>query len=231
MTITGDAGIYEVWTNDQDGRRGLGETCATAYELRVFDNLMRLEGDSRYGDLMERTIYNALFAAQSPDGRRLRYYTPFEGDREYFDKDGYCCPNNFRRIVAELPTMVYYRSGAGVAVNLYTPSEATVDLNNGVALKIRQGTDYPSSGHVVIRLDPSKPAEFPLQMRIPRWCEQVRVEVNDHPWAPLILPGKFFTLRRQWRAGDRVTLDMPMTWRMVLGRKRQSGAPPLCGAP
>ena len=127
MTITGAAGQWEIWTDDQDGRGALGETCATAYQLRVYDSLLRLEGDPRYGDLMERTIYNALFAAQSPDGRQIRYFTPLEGNRVYFEADTYCCPGNYRRIVAELPTMVYYRSGAGVAVNLYAPSETSVD--------------------------------------------------------------------------------------------------------
>jgi DUF1680 family protein len=45
---------------------------------------------------MERTIYNALFAAQDPKGRKIRYFTPFTGPRAYFDLDGFCCPGNFR---------------------------------------------------------------------------------------------------------------------------------------
>ena len=110
MAITGGAGLWEIWTDDQDGRMALGETCATAYQIRLYDSLLRLEGNSRYGDLIERTMYNALFAAQSVDGRRIRYYTPLEGKREYFPGDTYCCPCNYRRIVADLPTMVYYRS-------------------------------------------------------------------------------------------------------------------------
>ncbi len=120
MTITGGCGQWEIWTDDQDGRGELGETCATAYQLRVYDNLLRLKGDSYYGDLMERTIYNALFAAQSPDGRQIRYYSPFEGPRVYHPGDTYCCPCNYRRIIAELPSMVYYRDDQGIAVNLYT---------------------------------------------------------------------------------------------------------------
>jgi hypothetical protein len=81
MTITGGVGQDEVWTADQDGGRGLAETCATAYQIRVYENLLRLKGDSRYGDLMERTIFNTLFGAQSPDGRRIRYYTPLAQSR------------------------------------------------------------------------------------------------------------------------------------------------------
>ena len=79
MVITGGGGQWEIWTNDQDARGALTETCATAYQVRWLDSLLRLDGESRYGDLMERTIYNTLFAAQSPDGRHIRYYSPMEG--------------------------------------------------------------------------------------------------------------------------------------------------------
>jgi DUF1680 family protein len=223
MAITGGAGLWEIWTDDQDGRMALGETCATAYQIRLYDSLLRREGNPRYGDLIERTMYNALFGAQSPDGRRIRYYTPLEGKREYFPADTYCCPCNYRRIVADLPTMVYYRSGVGVAVSLYTPSEATIALDRALSLKIRQETNYPTSGHVVLRLDPSQPAKFPLQVRIPRWCDKPAIAVNGQPWKKLPAPGTFLCLDRQWRAGDRVTLDLPMPWRLVLGRKRQAG--------
>ena len=106
MCITGGIGQDEKWTNDQNGAGSLGETCATAYSLRVFENMLRMEGNSRYGNLIERVVFNALFGAQSPDGRQLRYYVPFEGPRVYFPKDTFCCPGNYRRIVAELPTMV-----------------------------------------------------------------------------------------------------------------------------
>ena len=223
MCITGAVGQQEVWTNDQDGRGGLGETCATVYQTRLFDRMLQAEGDPVYGDLLERTIYNALFAAQSPDGRRLRYYVPMEGNREYFSRDTYCCPCNYRRRISELPAMIYYQSKTGLVVNLYTPSEATINLAGDVSLAVRQDTDYPSSGHVVLRLDPSRPVQFSLQLRIPRWSRNVAASVNGQPLRGSIVPGAFLTIQREWKAGDHVTLDMPMSWRLVLGRKRQSG--------
>jgi DUF1680 family protein len=223
MCITGAVGQWEVFTNDQDGRGGLGETCATVYQLRVFDSMLRVEGKSFYGDLLERTIYNALFAAQSPDGRKLRYYVPLEGSREYFSSDTYCCPCNYRRAISELPAMVYYRSGNGLAVNLYTPSETSVMLDGNILLKVRQETDYPASGRVIIRVDPASQIKFPLQLRIPCWCGKAAVSVNGKPWKGPIVSGEFLVLKRLWTTGDQVTLDMPMSWRLILGRQRQSG--------
>ena len=84
LVISGTCGDHECWHDTQSGTTNLGETCATAYLLRTLDDLLRLEGDSRWGDLMERAIFNALFAAQSPDGRHIRYYTPFECSRSLF---------------------------------------------------------------------------------------------------------------------------------------------------
>jgi hypothetical protein len=223
LVITGTCGDHECWHESQSGTINLGETCATAYLIRALDDLLRLEGDSRYGDMMERAVYNALFGAQSPDGRRIRYYTPFDGPRSYFPGDTYCCPNNYRRIISELPSMVYYRCGGGVAVNLYTPSSATMPLDGGVTLAVRQETDYPASGRVILHVDPSKPIAFPLRLRIPRWCRNAAASVNGQLVGQPVRRGEFLTIERPWKAGDRVELNMPMDWRLVLGRKAQSG--------
>jgi DUF1680 family protein len=221
MAITGAAGQYEIWTDDQDGRGQLGETCATAYQIRVYESLLRMGGEARYGDLMERAIYNTLFAAQSPDGRRIRYYSPFEGPRVYHPGDTYCCPCNFRRIVAELPEFVYYRAGRGVAVNLYTDSSATLEAG-GVKVALRQETAYPSAGEVTLRVDPARPATFPVKLRIPAWAAGATVRVNDGAAAPAPA-GRFFEIARAWKAGDVVRLSAPMPVRLVKGRQRQAG--------
>lgn len=245
LTITGECGDHECWHDTQEGTINLGETCATAYLIRWLDELLRREGDSLYGDLMERALYNGLFASQSPDGRQIRYYAPFEGPRSYFKGDTYCCPNNYRRIIAELPGMICYRSGEGLLVNLYTASEVKVDLARSgtasrsvsrsggdgsgsasapsISVSIRQETDYPNSGHVVIHVEPSKPATFPVLLRIPRWCANPTMTVNGTAVSQPVKSGAFFSLNREWKPGDRVELDMPMPWRLVKGRKAQAG--------
>ena len=224
LMITGTCGLTERFRNNQETRGDVGETCATAYLIRLAHHLLQLEGETLSGDIMERAIYNTLFAAQSPDGRRLRYYTAIEGPRKYFDQVTYCCPNNWRRIVAELPEMIYYVSAdGGVMVNLYTPSRAKIALADDLNVEVRQETDYPNSGKVILRVDPSRPAELPLKLRIPLWCTSATVSVNGAPLAQSIVPGTYCTIQRAWNPGDSVELDMPMTWRMVRGRKLQAG--------
>jgi len=232
LFIIGSASDGEHFSYTQNGRGATSESCVTAYLIRWLGSLMRLEGDLRYGDIMERTIYNALFAAQDPAGRRLRYFTPFEGPRAYFGQDGFCCPGNYRRIVAELPEMVYYRTqDGGVAVNLFTESKKTIDLGGGRNVTIQQQTDYPTSGLVKITVTPSAAMEFPLRLRIPRWCPKVKLAIRGE--APReVSPGdKHHEIRRVWKPGDTVTLDMPMPWRLVRGYKSQEGRVALMRGP
>jgi hypothetical protein len=222
MAISGGAGQVEIWSDDQDGRGELGETCATAYQIRVYDSLLRLYGDLRFGDLMERTIFNALFGAQSPDGRQLRYFTPTEGVRVYHNTDTYCCPNNYRRFVADLPPMIYYRTGNGIAINIYTESKADIDMGD-FSVKVTQKTNYPVSGDVVIQVDPSKSALFGLKLRIPAWCKNGSIQINDEPDKIETKPGQFVDVERNWKTGDTIRLNMQMEWRLVKGRQRQAG--------
>lgn len=232
LTITGSAGIREIWTNDQDGEGELGETCATAYQLRNYESLLRMTGDSKYGDLIERTVYNGLFAAQSPEGDKIRYYTPFEGPRKYFHVEYMCCPGNFRRIISELPGMVYYRTDeGGIAVNLFTESKATLEVSNEMKVNVSQHTEYPSNGKIEIRLTPDTESEFPVKIRIPSWVKNPEVLINNQLFDGEIEAGTFLSINRKWKKNDKITLNFPMEFRFVRGRKRNAGRVALMRGP
>jgi DUF1680 family protein len=224
LMITGTCSLAERFRNNQETRGDVGESCATAYLIRMAHYLLQLEGKTLDGDIMERAIYNALFAAQSSDGRSLRYFTSIDGPRKYHPSDSYCCPGNWRRIVAELPEMIYYRlADGGVLVNLYTASTAEVPIANDLSARLRQETDYPNSGKVAITIEPSRSAEFPVTLRIPRWCESAAISVNGQPAGSSAKPGDWYSIKRIWKTGDVVTLEMPMKTRLVRGRKLQTG--------
>jgi uncharacterized protein len=231
MLVSGATSRAEGWHEDQEGRGPVGENCATVYELWFLDELLRWDGDLRYGDIMERAVYNTFFGSQDPRGRRIRYFTPFSGKREYFQLDDFCCPNNFRRGMASLPKLIYYRSGNGVAVNLFSTSHAEFELDDGTSLHVSQTTDFPTSGRVEIALSPARTAEFALRIRIPRWCEKATVAINGGS-AEVLKPGApYFEIVREWRPGDRITFDMPMTWRLIKGRELQEGRAALLRGP
>ena len=221
--INGTCGLWECWTDDQDGRLSVGETCSTAYQLWLWDALVCESGnpEARWGDAAERTIYNALFAAQSETGRQIRYYTPLEGKRTYYPSDTYCCPNNFRRIVSELPEFTFYKSESALYANLYTSCTLKTKLASG-AVEITERTDYPTDERIVFDVLPEKDGfEFDLVLRIPGWCERPSLSVNGE--AVAAKRGTLAHLRRRWRKGDRVELTLPMRVRTIAGRRRQAG--------
>ena len=226
MLVTGSCSEGEHFTYNQNGRGAIGESCVTAYVLRWIDSLLRLEGDLRYGDLLERTIYNALFAANSPDGRWIRYFTPFTGDRQYDTRDFFCCCGNYRRAVAELPQKVYYRTPqGGIALNLFTNSHKAFDVH-GQPVTILQETAYPNDGEVQLTFSTPQPVAFAFQFRTPRWCEKITLRLNrETPVTIDPLEQKLggYVLDRTWRDGDVVKISMPMTWRALRGRATQDG--------
>jgi uncharacterized protein len=226
LLVTGSCSDGEQFTYNQNGRGAIGEACVTAYVLRWIDSLLRLEGDLNYGDLLERTIYNALLAAHSPDGRWIRYFTPFTGDRQYDTRDSFCCCGNYRRAVAELPQKVYYRTPeGGIVLNLFTNSKKAFDVN-GQIVTVRQETAYPTEGDVKVAFATPKPTAFAFQFRTPRWCEKMTVRVNDEDPVP-IDPSRqergCYVLNRTWKDGDVVRISMPMRWRFLRGRAFQDG--------
>ena len=114
--------------------------------------------------------------------------------------------------------MVYYKSGTGLTINLYTKSNAEFKLADGSTVQISQETDYPNSGEIDIEIKISESAKFPLSLRIPRWCRKAEVLINGTPVKETIDPGSFFTIDRKWESGDKVQLNMPMELRLVKGK-------------
>lgn len=210
-TFSGGNHWGEIWDDSQLGRGKWGETCATAYLLRL--TALRLaaeDAETRYGDLYERVLNNAFFAAQSADGRKHRYFTPFDQPGEWWDKgDTYCCPNNFRRMVFEIPDAVFTRRADGVAVNLYAPAHLKAE-----GLEIKMETGYPRDGQVRLTVRAEKAGR--IFLRVPRWTG-------------LADAGRW----REWRhpAGtNRLEVTFPMVPRLVAGRRFQAGkAAVLCG--
>lgn len=231
MLVTGSCSEGEHFTYNQNGAGHIGESCVTSYMLRWLESLMRLEGDLGYGDVLERTTYNALFAALSPDGRHIRYFTPFSGARTYdTHQDGFCCCGNFRRALAELPRKVCYAASCGaLAVNLYTPFAKVFGVG-GQTIALSCQTDYPNEGDV--RFTIGNDSSVPLLLRVPQWCSRPTVQVNAEPAVAATRSAKGgFLLKRAWKAGDTVTLDLPMSWRFVKGRETQTGRVALLRGP
>lgn len=211
----------EVWDDSQTGLGKWGETCVSAYLLRCTAKMFEFEADSVYGDLYERILYNAFFGAQSADGLRQRYFIPFNEPGEWYGHETYCCPNNLRRMMFELPDAVYFETPDGIAVNLYTDSE--LDTPNA---KITQKTGYPESE--TIELTVSAKNTLSLLLRIPSWCENAEIrigETTDHPSAG------WHRIPRLPDGETTIRIHLPMPVRLIRGTMAQTNRAALMRGP
>jgi len=208
-----------------------GESCAKFYVVQLLDRLNRSNPDVFNSDVIERTFYNGLFAAISPDGRQLCYSLSVEGSRSYWPSDTYCCPGNLRRALSYLPRYFYTLGDGRITVNLYGESEARLKLRNSATITLVQETDYPATGKIRFRVEPSSPLKQSISFRIPAWCRNPTVLLNGKPWTEAANPGTFLTIDREWTAGDSVELELSMEWRWITGIRTQQGKAVLARGP
>ncbi|MCX8108388.1 MAG: glycoside hydrolase family 127 protein [Verrucomicrobiae bacterium] len=227
MYITGGIGpsaSNEGFTTDYDlpNLTAYQETCASIALVLWNHRLALLYGDSRYVDVLERSLYNAVLAGVSLDGTRFFYVNPLESRGNHHRSEWFgcaCCPPNVARILASLGGYAYAVSDTGLWVNLYIAGEVKVRLA-GQDVSVVVETDYPWDGKVRLIPRVGEAAEFELRLRVPGWCEGAAVSVNDQPVsAPKIVRG-YIVLSRVWRTGDSVSLDMPMPVQRIVAHPR-----------
>ena len=219
MYVTGGIGpehAHEGFTRDYDLRNdGYAETCAAIGSIFWNQRMFELTGESRYGDLIERTLYNGFLAGVSFDGTEFFYENPLESGGDHHRKGWFtcaCCPPNVARLFASLGDYLYARSEESLYVNQYIGSTASTAVG-GVDVDITQESSLPWEGDVRLEIDAAESAEFAVRFRIPEWCDGVSVEVNG---APVVAEhGEYLELNRTWN-DDEVSLTLSQSVERVV---------------
>lgn len=190
--------------------------CGAYAHFKLTRYLLRVTRDSRYGDSMERVMYNTVLGARAlqPDGRAF-YYADynFDGRKVYSSHRFPCCSGTLPQVAADYGISSYFTDRHDLYVNLYLPSVVRWRQRDARAVLTQSG-DYPFDDLVSMRLQLSRPLECALQLRIPAWVSGARIEVNGKRWGGMIEPGRFAPVRRRWLDGDRIELVLPRTQRL-----------------
>ena len=210
------------------------ETCASVGMDFWNHRLFLLEGDSKYIDVMERTLFNGLLSGVSLDGKTFFYPNPLESNGQHARQEWFgvaCCPGNITRFMPSVPGYLYATRGDSVFVNLFARGTANIELPGG-PVTIDQDTRYPWDGAVKMTITPLRPQRFGIHVRIPGWARNepvpsdlyrftdeidvppATIRVNGTPVA-MTLQNGFVAVDRTWAAGDVLTLDLPMPVRRV----------------
>lgn len=192
------------------------ETPCGAYgHFKIARYLMRVTGDSRYGDSMEKVLYNTILGARPilKDGTSFYYSDYNNSASKFYHPDKWpCCSGTFPQVTADYGISSYFHSPNGVYVNLFVPSRVT-RLLNGARISLEQRTEYPYAPEVRLRVHTDRPQTFAVYLRIPAWAgRKTAVAVNGRAVSADLRPGSFVPLRREWKNGDRIeySIDMPL---------------------
>jgi uncharacterized protein len=192
------------------------ETCAAIGSVMWNWRMLLAEADSRYADLIELQLYNAVLPGVSLDGEAYFYQNPLSDEGHHVRSRWFktaCCPPNVARLLASLPGYFYGTSDRDIWVHLYAEGTASITLASGEEVKLTQHTRYPWDGEIEIAVDGQ--GSFGLRLRVPGWCETgASLKVNEEP-VEVTLERGYATLQRDWQTGDRVSLTLPMPVRRV----------------
>jgi uncharacterized protein len=195
------------------------ETGCGAYgHFKITRYLLRITKDSRYGDSMERVLYNTIAGATPilADGTTF-YYSDYNdvGAKKVHHRDKWpCCSGTFPQLTADYGISSYYKSPDGIYVNLFLPSRLSWS-ENGNSCSLTQTTKYPTANTTQFDFTLARPEDFTVYVRVPAWAgAKSIVWINGRRDDHELVPGKFLPLRRAWKNGDRVEIEFEMPLHM-----------------
>ncbi len=180
--------------------------CGSYAHFKITRYLLRTTKDSRYGDSMERVLYNCILGAKpiKEDGHGF-YYSDYnnDGSKFYHPYKWHCCTGTFSQITADYGISSYFRDDEGVYVNLFVPSRVTWKRGSDRVM-LTQHTEYPHRPTTQIEVAPDKASAFAVFVRIPEWAgPKTTIAVNGKRAADSPSPGQFARIHRTWKKGDR----------------------------
>ena len=220
MYITGGIGSSrdnEGFTEDYDlpNLDAYCETCASVGMVLWNQRMNQLTGDSKYIDVLERSLYNGALAGISLGGDRFFYVNPLESKGDHHRQEWYgcaCCPSQLSRFLPSLGNYIYASSDDALWVNLYIGNTGQIRIGETDIL-LTQETDYPWDGSVKLTISTSQPLEKEIRLRIPNWCKTYDLSINGKRIN--VSEEKGYAVIKDWKSQDVIALDMDMPVEIV----------------
>lgn len=249
LSVTGGVGASrhgEAYGKNYDlPNQPYNETCAAIANVYWNHRMFLLHGDSKYMDVLERSLYNGVISGLSLDGRLFFYPNTLQHDGEATFNQGVngrspwfscsCCPSNLSRFVPSVAGYAYASRGSALYVNLFINSELSVETEGG-ELIISLQSAYPWDGHVELDFLNETEVKADLHIRIPGWALNTPVPSDLFYFAdkqviePLLkvngeeveikLEHGYAVLQGDWKSGDQITLELPMEDRVIKAHEK-----------
>jgi DUF1680 family protein len=214
------------------------ETCASIGDVFFNHRLFLLHGQTKYIDILEKTLYNSMLSGVSLSADRFFYPNPLESDGQHERSAWFgcaCCPSNIARFIPAIPGYVYAVTDKELYVNLFISNDANINMGKR-KVNISQKANFPWDGKVEITVNPEIKGKFDLKIRIPGWAlnealpgglykftdqntETVKIIVNGESSDFMPVDG-YAVISRNWKQGDKVEVVFPMPVRKIIADER-----------
>jgi DUF1680 family protein len=235
----GSSGKNEGFSVDYDlpNENAYCETCASVGMVFWNQRMNLLTGESKYIDVLERSLYNGALDGLSLSGDKFFYGNPLASQGNYGRSEWFgtaCCPSNISRLIASLGGYIYASSEDATWINLFVGSN-TIIQTKGNQVKIEQRTNFPWDGKVVIAVSPNKKTKHTIKLRIPGWAQGKAVGDTYTFLAPdqteftitlagsklpYVMENGYAVITREWKKGDEIILDLPMEVRRIISNSK-----------
>jgi len=222
INIAGSGASTEMWFGGKELQaypvHHYQETCVTVTWIKLSAQLLRLTGEMKYAEAIEQSYYNALLGALSKKEVQWAKYTPLTGQRlpgsEQCGMGLNCCEASGPRALFLFPWLAVTAREDGLQLNYYVDGTYFLKTPRKQSVTMRQNTAYPKDGVVDMTVNLEKEEEFSIHLRIPSWSVQSTLKVNGEPvenWKS----GEYVSVRRKWKPGDKIALQLDMRGRVV----------------
>jgi DUF1680 family protein len=199
------------------------ETCASVGMVLWNSRMHQLTGDSKYIDVLERSLYNGALAGISLNGDLFFYVNPLASHGDHHRREWYgtaCCPSQVSRFLPSIGNYIYSTSKEAVWVNLYIGNSAEVGAGKET-VRLTQETGYPWDGSITLTVEPLKSSlRKEIRMRIPGWCKQYSIAVNGEQIIDPQIENGYLVIERKWISGDKITLSLDMPTEIIAADPR-----------
>ncbi|MFW9897887.1 MAG: glycoside hydrolase family 127 protein [Candidatus Thorarchaeota archaeon] len=228
MYITGGTGsVRSLEGFDKDfalkNEKSYSETCAAIGNMMWNWRMLQITGKCKFADLIEKLLYNAMLVGQSIDGKSYTYTNPLvsEGNdkrHEWFMCA--CCPPNVARTISSLGKYIYSVSEKGIWIHQYIGSKMKTVLDENKKINLNLSSDFPWDGKVKITLELKGNQNFSIFLRIPNWCNDAALFINNTKYQGRLPSGKYIEIIRNWNNNDVIKLNLKMEPKLELGNRR-----------
>ena len=226
LYLTGASSYGELFHDDFDlpNVGNVGETCVTVTWLQFNAQLLRLTGEARFADQLERVILNQLMGAQKPDGSAWGYYVEMEGRKPYSSNlEGHCCLSSGPRGIALIPTFAVTTDPDGVVLNLYDAAVARLSLHDRTPVTVDIEGAFPFEGRLRIRVDSASRKPFMVKLRKPAWCPSTLVRLNGTVLRDPPEINGYLAITRSWHRHEIIELEFTLQPRLIVGDHLKEG--------